>query len=125
MAKLDQKFHKNSKLKFEDEDKDDYQDFNQQERKRKRRLIRQRYDSPEYSDFADQKQKASGKTFSLSAKLICRLSCFLGASGGFIACSICITGNALLEVGAEQDSNNKATIIQTARLLKNLPKNRR
>ncbi|MFC1503444.1 hypothetical protein ACFL53_03720 [Pseudomonadota bacterium] len=53
MAKLDQKFHKNSKLKFEDEDKDDYQDFNQQERKRKRRLIRQRYDSPEYSDFAD------------------------------------------------------------------------
>ena len=36
-----------------------------------------------------------------------------------------ITGNALLEIGAEQDSKNKATIIQTARRLKNLPTCRR
>ncbi|WP_367278103.1 DUF3653 domain-containing protein [uncultured Photobacterium sp.] len=32
-----------------------------------------------------------------------------------------ITGNALLEIGAEQDSKNRAEIIKTARLLKNLP----
>lgn len=32
-----------------------------------------------------------------------------------------ITGNALLEIGAEQDSKNRATIIKTARLLRKLP----
>ncbi|MGF1761426.1 DUF3653 domain-containing protein [Photobacterium sagamiensis] len=36
-----------------------------------------------------------------------------------------ITGNALLEIGAEQDSKNKATIIQIARRLKSLPTSRR
>lgn len=40
MAKIDQKFHKNSKLKFNDH-ADDW-DFNLNERKKSRRVARQR-----------------------------------------------------------------------------------
>lgn len=40
MAKIDQKFHKNSKLKFNDHE-DDW-DFNLNERKKSRRVARQR-----------------------------------------------------------------------------------
>ena len=36
-----------------------------------------------------------------------------------------LTGNALLEIGSEQDLKTATVIMQTARLIKNLPTNRR
>ncbi|WP_181314969.1 hypothetical protein [Photobacterium phosphoreum] len=52
MAKLNQKFHKGSKSKLNSEFADDFQDLDQQSRgKKKRRVTRSRFDSPEYSDF--------------------------------------------------------------------------
>ena len=51
MAKLDQKFHKGSKSKFNSEFNDDFQDLNQSRNKKKRRMARSRFESPEYSDF--------------------------------------------------------------------------
>lgn len=51
MAKLDQKFHKGSKSKFNSEFNDDYQELNQSRNKKKRRITRSRFESPEYSDF--------------------------------------------------------------------------
>jgi len=51
MAKLDEKFRKGSKSKFKSDFNDDFLDYNQQARKKKRRSTRQRQDSGEYIDF--------------------------------------------------------------------------
>ncbi|QOQ70385.1 hypothetical protein [Photobacterium damselae] len=51
MAKLDQKFSKGSKSKFKMDYDDDFQDFGNASRKKRRRVTRQRYDSPEFSNF--------------------------------------------------------------------------
>ncbi|WP_422768127.1 hypothetical protein ACOX9X_16095 [Photobacterium leiognathi subsp. mandapamensis] len=51
MAKLDQKFHKGSKSKFNSEFNDDFYDLKQSRNKKKRRVSRSRSESPEYSDF--------------------------------------------------------------------------
>ncbi|GAL02408.1 hypothetical protein ACFFLZ_04350 [Photobacterium aphoticum] len=50
MAKLDQKFAKGSKSKNKFDFEDDFQDFDQQSRKKKRRVARQRDAFPEYEE---------------------------------------------------------------------------
>jgi hypothetical protein len=52
MAKIDQKFHKNSKSKFDDE-REEYQELNQQDRKKQRRVGRQRYEAADDFDYED------------------------------------------------------------------------
>ena len=51
MAKLDQKFHKNAKAKSKLDFGDDSQDYIQDDRKKKRRIVKVRYDSSEHSEF--------------------------------------------------------------------------
>ncbi|MDO6705934.1 hypothetical protein [Photobacterium sp. 1_MG-2023] len=51
MAKLDEKFRKGSKSKFKSDFEEDFFDYNEQARKKKRRPTRQRQDSGEYMDF--------------------------------------------------------------------------
>ncbi|WP_170111211.1 hypothetical protein [Photobacterium sanctipauli] len=50
MAKLDQKFSKGLKSKQKFNFEDDFQDFGQHSRKKKRRIARQRDTFPEYND---------------------------------------------------------------------------
>jgi len=50
MAKLDQKFSKGSKSKNKFDLEDDFRDFNQQPKKKKRRIARQREEYSEYDD---------------------------------------------------------------------------
>ncbi|MBV1843249.1 MULTISPECIES: hypothetical protein [Photobacterium] len=50
MAKLDQKFSKRSKSKDKFDIEDEFSDFNQQSRKKKRRTTRHRDEYPEYDD---------------------------------------------------------------------------
>lgn len=51
MAKLDQKFSKGSKSKHKFDLDDDFQDFNQQSKKKKRRIARQREEYSELDDY--------------------------------------------------------------------------
>ena len=50
MAKLDQKFSKGSKSKNKFDLEDDFRDFNQHPKKKKRRIARQREEYSEYDD---------------------------------------------------------------------------
>ncbi|MGF1682209.1 hypothetical protein L4D09_12625 [Photobacterium makurazakiensis] len=50
MAKLDQKFSKGLKSKQKFDIEDNFQDFEQQSKKKKRRIVRQREEFPEYND---------------------------------------------------------------------------
>lgn len=50
MAKLDQKLGKGSKSKNKFDVEDDFHDFDQSSRKKKRRIARQRDAFPEYAD---------------------------------------------------------------------------
>lgn len=51
MAKLDQKFHKSAKDKSKLDFGDDSQDYIQDDRKKKRRIVKERYDNAEHSEF--------------------------------------------------------------------------
>jgi hypothetical protein len=51
MAKLDQKFSKGSKSKHKFDLDDDFQDINQQSKKKKRRIARQREEYSELDDY--------------------------------------------------------------------------
>ncbi|MDO6499187.1 hypothetical protein [Photobacterium sanguinicancri] len=50
MAKLDQKFSKGSKSKCKFDGDNEFIDLDSQSKKKKRRPVRSRYDSPEYGD---------------------------------------------------------------------------
>ncbi|MGF1692519.1 hypothetical protein [Photobacterium kagoshimensis] len=50
MAKLDQKFSKGSRSKSKFDGDNEFIDLNSQSKKKKRRPVRSRYDSPEYGD---------------------------------------------------------------------------